>query len=222
MYGCTCCMCVYGWHDHCRFRGGCKCKEVIAFDHRRRGRRAELPGAASSPRVIAMTDLNVLVIVGIRVGSVDAALAQLAAQSPSDGITVRVFESLGDLPSYSETLERHRTPEAVVALRAAATRADAVLIVTSYHGRVPAMVPNAIDWLTRRWNHAALHDKPLAIIAPAPGCYSGVWSHHHTEDAHHTTGPRLTEPITVATLREAVRRLAGEVNAGSDVGFAIL
>jgi hypothetical protein len=22
--GCTCCMCVYGWHDHCRFMGNCK------------------------------------------------------------------------------------------------------------------------------------------------------------------------------------------------------
>ena len=88
-----------------------------------------------------------------------------------------------------------------------------MLILTTYHGRVPAVVHNAIDWLTRRWDQAGLHDKPLAVIGRASGCYSGVWS-HQTEDADRIAGPRVIESITVSNLREAIKKLACEVHAG--------
>ena len=88
-----------------------------------------------------------------------------------------------------------------------------MLIVTTYHGRVPAVVHNAIDWLTRRWDQAALQDKPLAVIGRASGCYSGVWS-HQTEDADGITGPSVIESITVSNLREAIKKLACEVHVG--------
>ena len=147
-----------------------------------------------------MTGVNVLVIVGSRAKSVDDALALLAAESASNGTTVNVFDTLGELPPYSETLEADRTPDSVVALRAAATEADSALVVTNYHGRVPTMVHNAIDWLTLRWNQSALHDKPLAVIGRADG--------------------RVVEPITVATLHEAVDKLAGEANESSEPSWA--
>jgi hypothetical protein len=98
-------------------------------------------------------------------------------------------------------------------LRRATAEADAVLIVTTYHGRVPALVNNAIDWLTHRWDQAALHDKPLAVIGPASGCYSGVWS-RQTDDADSSARPRIIESITVSNLREAIKKLACEVDAG--------
>ena len=167
-----------------------------------------------------MTGVNVLVIVGSRAKSVDDALALLAAESASNGTTVNVFDTLGELPPYSETLEADRTPDSVVALRAAATEADAALVVTNYHGRVPTMVHNAIDWLTLRWNQSALHDKPLAVIGRADGCYSGVWSHHQTHDGRRMAQPRVVEPITVATLHEAVDKLAGEANESSEPSWA--
>jgi hypothetical protein len=75
------------------------------------------------------------------------------------------------------------------------------------------VVNNAIDWLTRRWDQAALHDKPLAVIGRASGCYSGVWS-HQTQDADGIVAPRVIESITVSNLREAIKRLACEVHAG--------
>ena len=126
---------------------------------------------------------------------------------------MNMFDSLTDLPRYSETFENRGAPSSVGALRTAAAEADAVLIVTTYHGRVPAAVHNAIDWLTRRWDQAGLHDKPLAVIGRASGCYSGVWS-HQTEDADRIAGPRVIESITVSNLREAIKNLACEVHAG--------
>jgi hypothetical protein len=163
--------------------------------------------------VCAMTDINVLIVVGLRAGSVNSELAKVAADSSADGIALNVFDSITDLPRYSESFERRDTPSSVATLRTVAAEADAVLIVTTYHGRVPAVVHNAIDWLTRRWDQAALHDKPLAVIGRASGCYSGVWS-HQTDDPDRIAGPRVIESITVPNLHEAIKKLACEVHAG--------
>jgi NAD(P)H-dependent FMN reductase len=160
-----------------------------------------------------MTDINVLIVVGLRAASVNRELAKVAIDSSADGIVLNMFDCLTELPRYSETFENHGTPSSVENLRAAAAEADAVIIVTTYQGRVPAAVHNAIDWLTRRWDQAALHDKPLAVIGRASGCYSGVWS-HQTEDADRIAESRVIESITVSNLREAIRRLACEVHAG--------
>jgi hypothetical protein len=164
--------------------------------------------------VSAMADINVLIVVGLRAASVNRELAKVAIDSSADGIALNTFDSLTNLPCYSETFEHRGTPSSVAALRTAATEADAVLMVTTYHGRLPAGVHNAIDWLTRRWDQASLNDKPLAVIGRASGCYSGVWS-HQTDDADLTTGPRVIESITVSDLCEAVKKLACEVRAGT-------
>jgi NAD(P)H-dependent FMN reductase len=118
------------------------------------------------------------------------------------------------VPRYNQALEADGTPDAVVALRAAASEADAVLVVTSYRGRIPSMAHSAIDWLTRGWRHGALHDKPVAVVGRSTGCYSGVWT-HQIADTHGGLGPRVIEPLTVPTLREAVKRLVDEVHGGS-------
>jgi NAD(P)H-dependent FMN reductase len=161
-----------------------------------------------------MTDINVLIVVGLGAVSVNREVAEVAADSAADDIALKIFDNLTDLPRYSESFERRETPSSVEALRTAAAEADAVLIVTTYHGRVPAVVNNAIDWLTRRWDLGALHDKPLAVIGRASGCYSGVWS-HQPQDADGISGSRVVESITVSTLREAITELACEVHAGN-------
>jgi NAD(P)H-dependent FMN reductase len=160
-----------------------------------------------------MTDINVLIIVGLGAGSLARELAEVAADGSADEIALKIFDNLTDLPRYSESFEKRGTPSSVEALRTVAAQADVVLIVTTYRGRVPAVVNNAIDWLTRRWDQAALHDKPLAVIGRAADCYSGVWS-HQAEDADGISGSRVIESITVSTLREAIKKLACEVHAG--------
>jgi NAD(P)H-dependent FMN reductase len=143
------------------------------------------------------------------------ALAGLAADSSLGGITVNVFDRLGDLPRYSATSDARRTPEDVVTLRRAVSSAEAALIVTDYHGPIAPMVHNTIDWLTERCNDGAPHDKPLAVMGRAGCCYGGVWSHRQPGDVPAMAGPRVVEALTVATLREAVRALAGEAVQGS-------
>jgi NAD(P)H-dependent FMN reductase len=166
----------------------------------------------SCARVASVTGTTVLVIAGISTGAVSRALTRAAALSSPSGITLNVFDSLAHLPHYSETLEGQPLPRPVAALRNAAIEAHAAMVLTHYYGHIPAMVHNAIDWLTQRWNHSALHDKPLAIIGPTDDGYSGVWSHHQTEESRRIAGTRIIEPITVTTLHEAVTKLAEQAN----------
>jgi chromate reductase len=158
--------------------------------------------------------VSVLVLVGLPAGVINRAICRHAIDSSPDGVLVNVFDDLDRLPRYNEALETRGTPDAVVALRTAAIEADAVLVFTTYRGRVPSMVHSAIDWLTRRWRHGGLHDKPLAVIGRSTGCYSGVWS-REVEDIHGGLGSRVIEPLTVPTLGDAIKRLADEVHGGS-------
>lgn len=99
----------------------------------------------------AFTDfINVLVLVGLPTGPVNRALSRHAIDSSPDGVMVNVFNDLARLPRYSEALETKGKPDAVVDLRLAAAEANAVLVVTTYRGRVPSMARNAVDWLTSR------------------------------------------------------------------------
>jgi hypothetical protein len=175
-------------------------------------RQVAMMAAPQTP--IAFKDfINVLVLIGLPAGPINRALSRHAIDCSPDGVMVNVFNDLARLPRYSEASETQGKPDAVVDLRLAAAEADAVLVVTSYRGRVPSMARNAIDWLTRRWRHG-LHDKPLGVIGRSAGCYSGVRS-RRVEDTRGGLGPRVIEPLTVPTLREAVKTLADEVRGGS-------
>jgi NAD(P)H-dependent FMN reductase len=166
----------------------------------------------SCARKTSVASTTVLVIAGTSIGALSRELTHAAALSSPNGITLNVFDSLVHLPNYSETLENQRLPRPVAALRDAAVEAHAAIVLTDYYGHIPTTVHNAIDWLTRRWNHSALHDKPLAVIGATEDGYSGVWSRHQTEESQRIPGTRVIEPITVTTLDEAVRKLAEQAN----------
>lgn len=168
-------------------------------------------GADVTSTSTAATGISVMVIVGVQAKPVFDALAQLAAESTTDGLAVHVFDDVAALPRYSEMLDGDRTPDSVVALRGAAMQADAVLVLTNYLSAIPAKVHNAIDWLTLRWSQGCLHDKPVAVIGRAAGCYSGVWSHHQPGESTRTPGAQVVEPMAVVTLGEAIRKLADQV-----------
>ncbi|HTY35055.1 MAG TPA: NAD(P)H-dependent oxidoreductase [Mycobacterium sp.] len=152
-----------------------------------------------------------LAIVGSHGCEVNRALQQVRADMLSCGITVNIFDSLPGVPPYRDR-QTVRTPRQVVTLRNAADDADAVLVATNYYNRLPSIVHNAIDWLTRG-HRSGLSDKPLAVIGRAAKCYSGVWSHCPTDEAGRTGQAPVIESISVATLHDVVRILAEEVEA---------
>lgn len=142
-----------------------------------------------------MSDIKVLALVGsLRAASLNRQLAEVAVESAPEGVAVTVFDRLGDLPFYNEDLDNDAAPEAVVALRQVAGEADAVLAVTpEYNGTIPAVLKNAIDWLSRPYGSGAVVGKPLAVIGTALGQYGGVWAHDETRKSFGIAGSQVVE-----------------------------
>src|SRR4051794_35438374 len=122
------------------------------------------------------TNITVLALVGsLRAASINRQIAELAADVAPGGVTVTLFDGLADLPFYNEDIDpamgaENAEPPPVAALRAAAAEADAALVVTpEYNGSLPAVIKNAIDWLSRPFGNSALKGKPLAVIGGARG-----------------------------------------------------
>jgi NAD(P)H-dependent FMN reductase len=184
-----------------------------------------------------MPDTKVLALVGsLRAASINRQIAELATEVAPDGVTVTVFEGLGDLPFYNEEIDDAMNPQApvvapVAALRAAAADADVALVVTpEYNGSYPAVVKNAIDWLSRPFGDGALKGKPLAVIGGSFGQYGGVWAHDDTRKGFGIAGARVIDSIKVSVpfktlngqhprdhaevadnVRDALGKLAAEV-----------
>jgi NAD(P)H-dependent FMN reductase len=185
-----------------------------------------------------MPDTKVLALVGsLRAASINRQIAELAAELALDGVAVTIFEGLGDLPFYNEEIDDVMNPEApalapVAALRTAAAEADAALVITpEYNGSYPAVVKNAIDWLSRPFGDGALKGKPLAVIGGSFGQYGGVWAHDDTRKSFGIAGARVVDAIKLsvpfktlngqhprehaevsANVRDAVGKLAAEVS----------
>ncbi len=178
-----------------------------------------------------MSDINVLALVGsLRGTSVNREIAELAAANAPDGVSVSVYDGLGDVPFYNEEIDGSDAPAAATRLRAAVAAADAVLVVTpEYNGGAPAVVKNAVDWLSRPYGQGTVSGKPLAVIGAALGQYGGVWAHDETRKsfgiagAHVVDGLALSVPISsldgeharetaavVADLDDVVKKLAAE------------
>ncbi|MBX7450329.1 NAD(P)H-dependent oxidoreductase [Mycolicibacterium sp. 3033] len=151
-----------------------------------------------------MAQSTVLVLVGsLRKESVNRQLAELAAESAPDGVTLLRFDRLGELPFYNEDIDSasdpDSVPESVAALREAAAGADAALVVTpEYNGSIPGVLKNAIDWLSRPYGNGALKDKPLAVVGAALGQYGGVWAHDETRKSFGIAGPRVVEDLEMS------------------------
>jgi NAD(P)H-dependent FMN reductase len=182
-------------------------------------------------------DIKILALVGsLRAASINRQIAELAAAVAPDGVTVTIFEGLGEVPFYNEEIDDAMTADApalapVAALRAAAADADAALVVTpEYNGSIPAVVKNAVDWLSRPFGDGALKDKPLAVIGGSMGQYGGVWAHDETRKTFGIAGARVIESIKLsvpfrtldgkapaedaelsANVRDVVGKLAAEV-----------
>ena len=150
--------------------------------------------------------IKVLALVGsLRAASINRQIAQLAAEVAPEGVTVTLFDGLGDLPFYNEEIDNatneavEHAPALVEALRAAAADADAVLVVTpEYNGSIPAVIKNAIDWLSRPFGNSAVKDKPLAVIGGSFGQYGGVWAHDETRKSFGIAGARVVDAVKLS------------------------
>jgi chromate reductase len=125
-------------------------------------------------------DVSVLVLVGsLRAASINRQLAELAIETAPAGVSLQLFDRLGELPFYNEDIDNDSVDESVVALRAAAAHADAALVITpEYNGSVPGVLKNAIDWLSRPSADIprVFGGRKIGVIGASPGGFGTLLS----------------------------------------------
>jgi NAD(P)H-dependent FMN reductase len=171
------------------------------------------------------TSTRIVALVGsLRVDSLNRRIAEALRDQAPDGVTVEIADGLHDLPFYNEDLDAEAVPPAAAALRALVAGADAVLAVTpEYNGTMPAVLNNAIDWLSRPYGVGAIRGKRFGVVGATPTPYGGKWAHEHALHSAGIAGAEvieevlvsqsaievdvLTDPDVLAKLRSAVTKL---------------
>lgn len=121
--------------------------------------------------------MNVLFMVGsLREGSYNRALAETAIRLLPDGVTATEVTRIAEIPHYSEDLDVD-TPDAVRILRTEVAEADAIVVVTpEYNGAMSSVVKNAIDWVSRPRESAAISGKPALVLSASQSPRAGQWA----------------------------------------------
>ncbi|GAA0189465.1 NAD(P)H-dependent oxidoreductase [Glutamicibacter creatinolyticus] len=151
---------------------------------------------------------KVLTLVGsLRNGSTNRQLAEATVENAPEGVEVSVYSGLENLPFYNEDKDvEGQVPAAAAALRAAVAEADALLVVSpEYNGTMPAVLKNAIDWLSRPFGASAATGLPTAVIGTAFGQYGGVWAQDEARKALGIAGAKVIEDIKIAIPNSVVR-----------------
>jgi len=145
--------------------------------------------------------VRILALVGsLRAGSHNRQLAEAAAKHAPAGVEIALFEGLADIPYYNEDLDvEGSVPAAATALRAATAGADALLLFSpEYNGTMPAVLKNAIDWLSRPYGAAAIQGKPVAAVGTALGQYGGARAQDDIRKSVRIAGGHVLEGATLA------------------------
>ena len=150
-------------------------------------------------------NVTVAVLVGsLRSASINRQLAESVVDKAPAGIEFSVVDNIGRVPFYNEDEDIDYAPGSgdgvldpeVVALRERVAAADAVLIVTpEYNGSAPAVLKNAIDWLSRPYGSGALTGKPVGVIGVALGRFGGAWSREDIRKSVKIAGGQVVEEV---------------------------
>ncbi|MFF2011662.1 NADPH-dependent FMN reductase [Streptomyces sp. NPDC058195] len=145
--------------------------------------------------------VRILALVGsLRAGSHNRQLAEAAAKHAPSGAEISIFEGLADVPFYNEDIDvEGSVPAAAARLREVAAGVDAFLLFSpEYNGTMPAVLKNAIDWLSRPFGAGALSGKPVAVVGTAFGQYGGVWAQDDARKSAGIAGAVVLEEVKLS------------------------
>ena len=147
-----------------------------------------------------MSSTRVAVLVGsLRADSINRRLAEQLRDHAPEGVELSIVEGLGDLPFYNEEIDTADAPAAVRHLREQVAAADRVLAVTpEYNGTMPAVLNNALDWLSRPYGAGAIVGKPFGVLGTTPTPYGGKWAHADAARSAGIAGAKVVESVVVS------------------------
>ena len=77
---------------------------------------------------------------------------------------------------------------------------------------MPAVLNNAIDWLSRPYGVGAIKGKPFGVVGATPTPYGGKWAHQDTARSAGIAGAVVVEDVTVSQSA-----LGGDILADPEV-----
>ncbi|MDQ2585059.1 NADPH-dependent FMN reductase [Saccharothrix yanglingensis] len=152
--------------------------------------------------------VRILALVGsLRAASHNRQLAEAAVRLAPEGVEVALHEGLASVPFYNEDIDvEGDVPQAAAELRRAVGDADALLLFSpEYNGTIPAVLKNAIDWLSRPFGAGALSGKPVAVVGTAFGQYGGVWAQDEARKAVRIAGAAVADDLTLSIPASVTR-----------------
>ena len=144
--------------------------------------------------------LRILGIAGsLRRKSYNLALLRAATELAPQGMSIEIYERLGDIPPYNEDVREAGRPEPVVHITEAVRAADGILIATpEYNYSVPGVLKNAIDWISRPPQTSPLKNKPAAIMSASTGISGGMRAQLHLRQSFvFTDTPAMLRPEVI-------------------------
>jgi chromate reductase len=122
---------------------------------------------------------QIAVIVGsLRKESINRQLGQALAQLAAPDLEFK-FLDLTDVPMFNQDDEAD-PPAPVVRIRRDIAEADGVLLITpEYNRSVPAVLKNAVDWISRPYGKNGFAGKPGAIIGTSQGAVGTAAAQSH-------------------------------------------
>jgi chromate reductase len=138
--------------------------------------------------------MKVLGISGsLRQDSYNSRLLRAAAGLLPPGAELEEFTALREIPAFDEDTE-DSPPPAVVALKDAIAKADAVLIATpEYNHSIPGALKNALDWVSRPIAENPMRGKPALVIGASTGMFGAVWAQAETRKVLGALGARVLD-----------------------------
>ena len=98
----------------------------------------------------------------LRKGSSNTKILHAAAAMAPEGITLELYDGLGDLPHFNPDFDQVNVPDRIRAFRDSVRAADALLISTpEYAHGIPGSLKNSLDWLVSEIGFAG---KPVGLI----------------------------------------------------------
>jgi chromate reductase len=183
-------------------------------------------------RDAARARLQVVAIAGsLRRDSLNRRLIEAAAACAPEGVEVRLYRGLGELPPFNQDLETGAFAAGPVReLCEQVAAAHGLLIATpEYNHSVPGVLKNAIDWLSRPSSGEVLVGKPVAVVGASAGRWgtrlaqaalrqalfateslvmTGPALYLAQTDASFDSSGRLTDEAARSALRQILQALA--------------
>jgi chromate reductase len=130
----------------------------------------------------------------LRRDSHNARLLRAAARELPEGVELRVYEGLRDVPPYDEDDDGGSPPAAVARLRAELAAADGLLVATpEYSHSLPGQLKNAFDWASRPFPDNAVRFLPAAVIGASTGAFGAVWAQAEMRKVLAACGARVVD-----------------------------